>query len=117
MTSFPRAGRIASAICLSIGVGLLGLAGEAAAQPGAAPNQVVAAPNGPQANVGGVGFGPAAGPAANLFGGGAGGAANADFDSLIDLITSTVDVDSIGAVFVDSAMDVLRRSAYDEFVE
>ncbi|MCA9237876.1 MAG: DUF1598 domain-containing protein, partial [Planctomycetales bacterium] len=28
------------------------------------------------------------------FGGGAGGAANADFDSLIDLITSTVDVDS-----------------------
>jgi hypothetical protein len=43
--------------------------------------------------LGGVGVGNNGG-GGNLFAGGAGGAANADFDSLIDLITSTVEADS-----------------------
>ena len=56
----------------------------------------LAAPGGPQNAVGNDGFfGPAGGPANGAPNNGApGGAASADFDSLIDLITSTVDAES-----------------------
>ncbi len=65
----------------------------ASAQQGQAP---LAAPGGPQNAVGDNGFfGPGVGnPAGGPGDGAPGGAASADFDSLIDLITSTVDVES-----------------------
>ena len=70
------------------------LLGAARAQP---PGQNAAQGNVGGLGIGGVGFGPGGGVALGgpgVVAGGQGGAANADFDSLIDLITSTVEYDS-----------------------
>ena len=79
-----------AAVLLALAVGVQAASAQV---QGKAP---LAAPGGPQNAVGNDGFfGPGAGnPAGGPANGAPGGAASADFDSLIDLITSTVDVES-----------------------
>lgn len=97
MTFIQRARRaLASAKVLTrltVACAVLPVAAATAQQP---PGQNAVQDPG-QANLAAIGGAAVGGPGAAVFGGGglgAGGAANADFDSLIDLITSTVEVDT-----------------------